>query len=143
MALTNERKVQERAGVDAGHPIAATSPTIFAGAIVLLKAGDAIPGREGTGADNAAKAAEAATMVTVGIAKKTVTVADGMVPTRSGCFLFRNATAGDAITRADILKPAYVIDDETVGKTNPNSIRAKAGTIIDVESVGVWVRVGV
>ena len=143
MALTQDRKVQERAGVDAGHPIAAASATIFAGAIVLLKAGEAIPGREGDGADNAAKAAEAATFVAIGIARKTVTAADGMVPTRAGCFLFRNATAADAITRADIGKAAYVIDDETVGKTNPNTIRAKAGTIIDVESVGVWVRVGV
>lgn len=142
MALTKERKVDERAGLEGGHPIAATSPTIYDGALVLLLAGNAIPGREGAGADNAAKAAEAATMVAVGIAKKTVTVADGIVPTRAGSFLFRNAT-GDTITRADIGKPAYVIDDETVGKTNPNSIRAKAGTIIDVESVGVWVRVGV
>lgn len=137
MAQTNERKVQERAGVDAGHPIAANAPTIFAGAIVLLLAGDAIPGRVG------ADAAEAETMVAVGIAKKTVTVADGMVPTRAGCFLFKNATAADAITRAEIGKTAFVIDDETVGKTNPTNIRAEAGTIIDVESVGVWVRIGV
>ncbi|MFC5372883.1 hypothetical protein ACFPIF_09985 [Brevundimonas faecalis] len=142
MAMTGTRKLQERAGVEGGHPIAATSPTIHEGALVLLKAGEAIPGREGQGADNAAKAAEAAALVAVGVSKKTVTPADKIAPTRAGIFLFRNAAA-DPVTRADIGKTCFVLDDETVSKTNPNSIRAKAGPVIDVESVGVWVRVGV
>lgn len=143
MALSTIRRVQAREGVMSAHPISAGSPTIHEGAIVILKAGQAIPGREGQGADNAAKAAEAATFFVVGIAEKTVTVADGKVQTRSGVFLFENSTGeGDAIARADIGKAAYVIDDETVGKTTPNNIRAKAGTIVDVESIGVWVRVG-
>lgn len=142
MALTGPRKYQERAGAEGGHRIAASSPTIHEGALVVLKAGDAIPGREGQGADNAAKAAEAATFVAVGVAKKTVTAADGVVPIRAGRFLFRNAAA-DPVTRADIGKDCFVLDDETVAKTNPNNIRAKAGPIVDVEAIGVWVRVGV
>jgi hypothetical protein len=141
MAQTAPRKIQERAGVDGGHPIAANSPPIHEGALVILKSGEAIPGREGQGADNAAKAAEAATFAVVGIAKKSVTVADKTVPTRAGCFLFANK-ADDAVTRADITKACFVFDDETVARTNPNNIRATAGTVIDVESVGVWVRVG-
>lgn len=142
MAQTSVRKYQERAGVDGGHPIAANSPPIYEGALVILKAGDAIPGREGQGADNAAKAAEAATFVAVGIAKKSVTAADKIVPTRAGVILFDNK-ADDAVTRADIGKACFVFDDEAVARTNPNNIRAKAGTVVDVESVGVWVRVGV
>lgn len=142
MAQTGPRKIQERAGVDGGHPIAAASPAIHEGALVILKGGDAIPAREGQGADNTAKAAEAATFVVVGIAKKSVTAADKIVPTRAGCFLFDNK-ADDAVTRAEIGKSCFVFDDETVAKTNPNNIRASAGTVVDVESVGVWVRVGV
>lgn len=142
MAQTGPRKILERAGLEGGHPIAANSPTIHEGAMTLLKAGEAIPAREGQGADNAAKAAEAATMVVVGIAKKTVTVADEIVPTRAGTFLFKNAAA-DPVTRAEIGKACFVLDDETVAKTNPNNIRPKAGTVVDVESVGVWVRAGV
>lgn len=142
MAMTGPRKIQERAGVEGGHPIKADAPPIYEGAIVLLASGEAIPGREGQGADDAAKAADAANLVAVGVAKKSVTVADGVVPTRAGNFLFRNAAA-DPVTRADIGKTCFVLDDETVAKTNPNNIRAKAGPVIDVESVGVWVRVGV
>lgn len=142
MAQTAGRKVQERAGLQGGHPIAVGSPTIYQGALVALLAGAAIPAREGQGADNTAKAAEAATMVVVGIAEKTATVGDGHVPTKTGCFLFGNK-ADDAVTRAEIGKPCFVFDDETVAKTSPNNTRAKAGTVVDVESVGVWVRVGV
>jgi hypothetical protein len=140
--LTAPRKIQERPGTQGGHPILAGSPTIHQGALVILKAGSATPAREGEGADNAAKAAEATTFVAVGIAEKTVTVSDGRVPTRAGCFLFDNK-GDDAITRADIGRPAYAFDDHTVARTSPNNIRAKAGTIVDVEDSGVWVRVGV
>ncbi len=142
MAQTGPRKILERAGVEGGHPIKADSPPIHEGAIVLLASGEAIPGREGQGADDAAKADDAANLVAVGIAKKSVTVADGVVPTRSGAFLFNNAAA-DPVTRAEIGKPCFVLDDETVAKTNPANTRAQAGTVVDVESVGVWVRVGV
>lgn len=142
MAQNAGRKVDERSGRQGGHVIAAASPTIYQGALVALKSGEAIPAREGTGADNAAKAAEVATHVVVGIAEKTVTAADGKVPTRAGCFLFDNKS-DDAVTRSEIGKPCYVFDDHTVAKTSPNNTRAKAGTVVDVESVGVWVRVGV
>lgn len=140
--LNAPRKIQERGGVQSGHVIAGASPTIYEGALVVLKAGAAIPGREGAGADNAAKAAEAATFVTVGIAEKTVVVSDVRVPTKAGCFLFDNK-GDDAVTRSEIGKACYVFDDHTVAKTSPNNIRAKAGTVIDVEDIGVWVRVGV
>lgn len=141
MALTSERGVQERGGVQSSHVIKADSPPIHKGALVVLKSGEAIPGREGVGADNAAKAAEVATHVAVGIAEKSVTAADGRVPTKAGCFLFDNQGA-DAVTRSEIGKACYVVDDQTVSKTSPNNTRAKAGTVVDVESIGVWVRVG-
>ena len=82
-----------------------------------------------------------------GIAQATVTggVANGDVKVevdRSRPYAFKNSTAGDAITTADIGKAAYIVDDETVAKTSPNSTRAKAGAIEDVTSEGVFVSIG-
>lgn len=139
MALNAPRKVQERGGVQSAHPLAEGAPTIHQGALVILKAGSAIPGRVGLGEDNAAKAAEAATFVTVGVAEEAPT--GGRVAVKAGCFLFDNK-ADDAVTRAEIGKACFVFDDHTVAKTSPNNIRAKAGTVVDVDSIGVWVRVG-
>ena len=142
MALTQPRKVQERAGARAGHPQKSDSPTIHQGAVVALKAGEAIPAREGVGADNAAKAAEVATHVIVGIAEETRNPGDGPVPTKTTVILLDNQ-ADDAVTRSDIGKACYAVDDHTVSKTSPNNTRAKAGTVVDLEDAGVWVRVGI
>lgn len=141
MALTQGRKVDERGGVQSSHPIKSDSPTIHQGALVVLKAGEAIPGREGAGADNAAKAADAATLVAIGIAVRSAAPADGQVSVKAGVFLFDNRS-DDAVTRSEIGKACYVVDDETVAKTSPNNIRAKAGTVVDVQGDDVWVRVG-
>jgi len=141
MALNQPRKVQERAGTKAGHRIKSDSPTIWQGALVALKAGEAIPAREGVGADNAAKAAEVATHVVVGVAEETKTPADQTVPTKATVLLLDNKS-DDLVTRSEIGKACYAFDDHTVSKTSPNNTRAKAGTVIDVEDAGVWVRVG-
>ena len=140
--LNAPRKVSERGAVQFGFPIKANSPTIHQGALVILAAGEAIPAREGQGADNAAKAAEAATFVAVGVAEKSATAADAVVQVKATTVLMVNLAA-DPVSRADIGKPCYAVDDQTVAKTSPNNIRAKAGTIVDVEDIGVWVRVGV
>ena len=58
-----------------------------------------------------------------------------------GEFLFKNSAAGDAIAVTEIGKPCYIIDDETVAKTNPNSTRAVAGVVVGVGSDGVMVGV--
>lgn len=144
MALTQGRKVQERGARQHGHPVAAGA-VIHQGGLVVLAAGWAAPGRTGVGADNAAKAADAATLQVVGVAEESVTggAANGdvRVKTRAGCFLFDNLT-GDLVTRSDIGKACYLVDDETVAKTSPNNTRARAGIVDDLEDAGVWVRVG-
>ncbi|MRL67871.1 hypothetical protein [Brevundimonas sp. SPF441] len=144
MALTQGRKVQERGGKQHGHPVAANA-VIHAGALVVLAAGWAAPGRTGAGADNAAKAADAATLQVVGVAEEAATGGpangDVRVRTRAGCFLFDNLST-DAVTRADIGKACFLVDDETVAKTSPNNTRARAGIVDDLEDTGVWVRVG-
>ncbi|HEX7821050.1 MAG TPA: hypothetical protein VF463_10575 [Sphingobium sp.] len=119
--------------------------TCYQGGLAILASGYARPGRQGQGADNAAKAVDAATYRAVGIFLETVTggVANGdvSVNVEEGPFLFKNSAAGDALTAADIGKRCYIIDDETVAKTNPNSTRAVAGVVTHVGSDGIMVDV--
>jgi hypothetical protein len=58
-----------------------------------------------------------------------------------GCFRFANSTAGDAITNADRYADCYIVDDQTVAKTDGTGTRSVAGKVVDVDSIGVWVQV--
>jgi len=61
--------------------------------------------------------------------------------TRRGTFrLFNLAT--DAVTAADIGKPCFLVDDQTVAKTHGGNTRSQAGAVIDLDAQGVWVRLG-
>jgi hypothetical protein len=53
-----------------------------------------------------------------------------------GCFRWAN---GDSIVAADIGKTCYALDDQTVTLSDGAGARAKAGTIQDVDTDGVWV----
>lgn len=145
MALTKGRKTPRKAGGGLHNmPVAATA-VCFTGGLAILAAGFARAGRLGQGADNTAKAADALTYRAIGIFLADVTggAADGdkRADIQEGVFLFKNSASGDAIAQADVGKPCYIIDDETVAKTNPNSVRAYAGTVHEVTSEGVWVDV--
>ena len=61
---------------------------------------------------------------------------------RQGVFKFENSSAGDAIAIAEIGDDCYIVDDQTVAKTNGGSTRSVAGKVIDVVSDGVFVLVG-
>jgi hypothetical protein len=56
-----------------------------------------------------------------------------------GTFRFDNSAAGDAIAAADIGTTCFIVDDQTVAKTNGSSTRSAAGIVIDVDAQGVWV----
>lgn len=53
---------------------------------------------------------------------------------------FGNSSAGDLITLADIGNDCYMVDNQTVAKTNGTSTRSVAGKVFDVDTDGVWVR---
>ena len=60
---------------------------------------------------------------------------------RIGLFLFANSSAGDLITIADIGKACFIVDDQTVAKTDGTGTRSRAGIVDGIEaSGGVWVR---
>lgn len=63
--------------------------------------------------------------------------------TEFGCFRWDNSTAGDLIAQADVGNTCFAVDDHTVAKTNAGATRSVAGTIMAVDSSGVWVQMNV
>ncbi|WP_454280522.1 hypothetical protein [Sphingomonas sp. Marseille-Q8236] len=133
VALTVDRNTPRRENHDIeGHPVKGGA-NIFAGALVMLDAaGWAIPGGLGAGLAVVGRADAPA---------KAIVNGDAIVTTRRGVFRFANSAGGDAITRADIGKSAYVVDDQTLAKTDNAGTRSAAGIIRDVDAQGVWVRI--
>lgn len=132
MPLTADRNTPHRSG-DTIVLNAAASTTYFAGALICRDAnGRAVPGAVST------------TLRGVGRCERRVDNAAGAndaktVEVRKGIFQFANSSAGDLITDADITADCFVVDDQTVAKTNGGATRSIAGKIFDVDAAGVWV----
>ena len=127
-ALTKDRLTSEREGRLVSDPLA-TGATIYAGSMYVLDAaGDATP------------ATAAATTPVRAVARKRAAHADGDTATDGslGCFCFDNSAGAAEIKRTDIGAVCYAADDQTVAKTGT----CQAGTVVDVDTRGVWVRVG-
>lgn len=107
---------------------------ILQGALVVLNAaGYAVKGSTATG------------LTACGRAEETVDNSGGAagdlrIKVKPGTFQWANSASGDLITIADRGKTAYVVDDQTVAKTDGTGTRSAAGTIVDVDALGVWVR---
>jgi hypothetical protein len=133
MALTKDRNTPLRDGNDVVHPVGAAKK-IYAGSLVVLNAtGYSEPGSTAT------------TLTAVGRAEEQVdnsAGADGAlsITVRRGIFRFANHV--DAVTRTEIGKSCYIVDDQTVAKTDGTGTRSVAGKVIDLDSSGVWVEVG-
>ena len=130
-ALTADRNTPRAQGDLLELPMKGAT-TIFAGSLACLTAaGFAVPGSVAT------------TLLAVGRAEeqKTNDGADGAatIKIRRGAFRFANSAAGDAITWADYGKQIYVVDDQTVAKTNGGNTRSVAGICRGVDAQGVWV----
>lgn len=116
-------------GVDGGS-------ILYTGALIVFNAlGYLAPGATATG------------LIAAGRAEKTVdnsAGADGAVTgkVKPGVFRYGNSAAADAITIAEIGDTCYIVDDQTVAKTDGTGTRSAAGKIVNVDSAGVWVAVG-
>lgn len=85
------------------------------------------------------KAADTATYRVIGINEETGSEGDYIVA-RSGIYLFDNS-AVYPVTQAYIGAKCYVEDEKTVS-ISAGSNTIVAGTVVDVVSAGVWVRIG-
>jgi hypothetical protein len=59
---------------------------------------------------------------------------------KRGIFRFANSSAGDLISNADVEADCFIVDDQTVAKTNGSGTRSVAGKVHMVDAQGVWVR---
>lgn len=131
-ALTKDRSTVRRDGLTFRLGVAATAE-LFAGSMVALDAtGFAVP------------AADTAGLIVVGRAEESVdngSGADGdlTIKVQEGVYLF--ASAG--LDEADVGKPAFVSDDQTIVTTGATN-NVHAGIIVAIESATeAWIRVGI
>jgi hypothetical protein len=127
-ALTKDRSTTRKIGGQAAYPVAAGAK-IYAGAMVCLNAdGYAVP------------AADAAGLKFVGISRQYVDNSGGadgaqtVLVWREGVF----DLAASGMTAADVGKPVFAADDQTVALSTTNGVGV--GIITEVESATkVWV----
>lgn len=134
-ALTADRATAERLGDEFSFDVAAAVVCRAGGIAVLDATGNVKPAVVATG------------LVCAGRFEETVDNSAGAAAAvkakvRSGVFRFGNSAAADAITKAEIGDTCYLVDDQTVAKTDGTATRSAAGKIVDVDSTGVWVRMG-
>lgn len=131
-ALAQDRVSPRRSGQRRRFPVAAGVVIFHQSLVVLDSSGYARPGRVST------------TDKAVGCSGSYVDNTNGaagaqFVDVERSIFRFENSTSGDLIALTDINADCYVVDDQTVAKTNGSNTRIKAGTIFDVDASGVWV----
>lgn len=132
MTGTTEGRNTKRRNADQVSLLVDTGVTVYAGTMIalLLATGEAVSGGAASSGN------------VIGVAEDTVT-GDGVerVTARFGCFQFANSATTDEITAADIGGIAYVVDNQTVAKTDGSGTRKIAGAIVDVDAAGVWVEI--
>ena len=144
-ALTKARNTPRRDGDVRGLAVKGAT-RIHAGSLVAIDTADgyAIPGKVST------------TLKAMGRAETDADNSSGSagdisVMVRRGVFLLANMADGNAdeIGRAQIGSDCYIVDDQTVAKTNGASTRSVAGVVFDLDTPsadgsyfsGVWVEI--
>jgi hypothetical protein len=108
------------------------SAKINQGSLVVFDAGFAAPGRTAVG------------LIAAGRARQNADNTGGAagaigVEVERGTFRWANSSAGDLIAQADVGADCFIVDDQTVAKTNGGATRSRAGKVLAVDASGVWV----
>ena len=135
MSLSADRNTPRRAGPLLSFPVAA-SAVLYAGALVALNASGYL-----------VRGAASTTLRAVGRVNQQVDNSDGsngdaLAEVQQGVFHWENSTSTDEITLADIGLVCFIVDDQTVAKTDGGGLRSRAGVVVDVDDDGVWVDTG-
>ncbi len=131
VALTADRNTPELLPGERVGLLGATQ-TIFNGSLLMRNAsGHLIKGATATGSFGVGRAEDNGVSTTAGVTPQRY---------RPGTFRFANSSDGDLIVTADIGAACYIVDDQTVAKTNGTNTRSPAGIIDGVDAQGVWVR---
>jgi hypothetical protein len=135
-ALTEDRDTVELASgysqfvSDYGNGVPAAGSVFYRGALVCFDTADAgiKPGETST------------TLVALGRCENYRDAnEDAQVHARCGIFHFANSAGGDEIVAADIGASCYVVDDQTVAKTDGTGTRSVAGKVYKIDATGVYV----
>lgn len=115
--------------------------------VVPVAAGQKIPAGALVAASATGFATNGATATTLaylgraeGLADNTAG-ADGaisMTIRRGKAFKWANES-GDPVTQTSVGRACYIVDNQTVAKTNGTNTRSQAGTVLGVDVDGVWV----
>lgn len=140
-ALSAERKASVQMGSRSVPEVLsikiADNVKIYKGALVMLSGGYATPGATATGKQAIGRAEETVDNTIVGHSAGLF-----RVKVKPGVFKWNNSSAGDLIADTEVGTVCYIVDDNTVAKTNGTSTRSAAGIVIQVDADGVWVLSG-
>lgn len=129
---TNDRNTPMKDGELLAVPVAANTK-IPAGVLVCANAtGFGVNGSTSTTLTYLGRAEDAVDNTGGADGAKTIQVRRGK------SFKWDNE-ASDLVTQASLGKPCYVVDNQTVAKTNGGNTRSVAGTVVAVDVDGVWV----
>lgn len=131
MALSKHNDTEAREQTAFEHLVKG-STTIYGGSLVVAAAdGFAKPGLTATGLVVLGMASQ--TVVNAGADGAAKVLVEGPVAPngKRRLFRFKNATAGDALTQAEIGRDAYILDDETFTKTATG--RSVGGKLREIE----------
>ncbi len=133
MPLTASRNTKARVGLVFALGLAAGTKVFGGGIFCRNAAGNGVPGSTAT------------TLKALGRCASTVDNTNGLAGAESveyekGTFYFKNSAGADEITNADLENDCYIVDDETVAKTNGTNTRSVAGKIKAVDTNGVAVQ---
>lgn len=135
--LDKDRKTPELLIFDAISPLeydVAASAKLFAGGFGMLDA-----------SGNLVRGAADTSLTMVGVVEKQADNSSGDagdIRARVKPGVYRMENGGASIATANINSVCYVGDDNTVYLTDGSATRPKAGVIVNVDDVGVWVAVG-
>lgn len=134
VAATKDRDTQEMAPARRRAFPMAAGAKVFAGTIAVIDA-----------SGNVNKGITSAAVRAVGCFRGAYDNTGGaagaaVAETERGVFgPFANSSAGDLIAAADVGNDCFIVDDQTVAKTNGSNTRSIAGKVFQVDASGVWV----
>lgn len=131
---TQDRDTRELSGHRRAFGLEAAAK-IYGGSLACLNAGG-----------NLVRGAVATTLKCVGVAQQTYDNTAGAAgaitgEVKTGVYgPFANSSAGDLIIPNDIGADCFIVDDQTVAKTNGTNTRSIAGKVWAVDASGVWIK---
>lgn len=130
VATTKDRNTQQQYAELINVPVLASAKINAGAMVVATAAGFAAPGSVATTLSYIGRAEDAVDNTGGANGAKTINVR------RKQAFKWVN---DGTITQANLMKTAYIVDDQTVAATDGTGTRSAAGRIVGVDTDGVWI----